>query len=505
MSRWNLPDPVALHAYGQPERLACHDVATGRRWRYDEFDRDIQRTVALLADRYGIVHGDRVATVANNGADLLLLNLAAERLGAIFVPLNYRLSTLELNAILDDCRPALVATDRFDRLPTPSSGYAVHVADLAREIAACEPAEHGPRPPNDETKIILYTSGTSGRPKGVMITGDNIRATALNFGVPGRVAWNSVFLCDAPMFHVIGLLPSMRATLMFGGALHISPGFDPERTNRLLADADIGVTHYFCVPKMASMLAEQANFEPSRWQHLQALFTGGSPISPAEVNGWLERGIKVSNGFGMTEAGTIMHVPLNRQLMAETAGSVGLPAPFLEVRLVDEHDNDVAAGEPGEILVRGANVTPGYWNRPEETAKALTADGWLRTGDIGQADVRGHITLKDRKKDMFISGGENVFPAEVENALMDHPDVVEAAVVGVADPGWGEIGHAYVVLRAGSPADPDTLAQHCQQRLAGYKTPKRFVIVEELPRNAAGKLMKQVLKTPGHGPDSSPG
>lgn len=494
MSLWNMPDPIALHAYGQPDRLACHDIATERRWSYSAFDRAIQQTLALLVDQYGIGQGDRVATVANNGADLLLLDLVAERLGAIFVPLNYRLSTSELGTIIDDCQPRLIVTDRHEQLPNlPATCQRVDVADLAHQSAAHAPAPRPSPQPSDKTKIILYTSGTSGRPKGVMVTGDNIHATAFNFGVPGRVAWNSVFLCDAPMFHVIGLLPSMRAALLFGGALHITPGFDPQRTNRLLADPAIGATHYFCVPKMANMLAEQSNFDPGRWRHLQALFTGGSPISPSEVNWWLEHGIKISNGLGMTEAGTIMHVPLDPALIAETAGSVGLPAPFLTVRLVDEDENDVAPGEAGEIFVRGPNVTPGYWNRPEETAKALSKDGWLRTGDIGQADAHGHITIKDRKKDMFISGGENVFPTEVENALIAHADVAEAAVVGVADNSWGEVGHAYVVLVPGSQTNVDELIAHCQQRLAGYKIPKRFAIVETLPRNAAGKLMKRAL------------
>ncbi|WP_423822023.1 AMP-binding protein [Salinisphaera sp. SPP-AMP-43] len=494
MSPWNMPDPVTLHAYGQPDQLACHDIATGRRWTYAEFDRAIQQTLALLAQHYPIGPGDRVATVANNGADLLILDLAVERLGAIFAPLNYRLSAAELGTIIEDCQPRLVVTDRQERLSgLPAECQSVEVAELAQQAASYAPAPRSKAWPSDSTKILLYTSGTSGRPKGVMVTGDNINATAFNFGVPGRVAWNSVFLCDAPMFHVIGLLPSMRTALLFGGALHITPGFDPERTNRLLADPDIGVTHYFCVPKMANMLAEQSNFAPARWRHLQALFTGGSPISPAEVNWWLEHGIKISNGLGMTEAGTIMHVPLDPKLIAETAGSVGLPAPFLAVRLVDEDENDVGPGEAGEIFVRGPNVTPGYWNRPDETARALSEDGWLRTGDIGQADANGHITIKDRKKDMFISGGENVFPTEVENALIAHIEVAEAAVVGVADRSWGEVGHAYVVLVPGSQIDADDLIAHCQQRLARYKIPKRVVIVEALPRNAAGKLMKQAL------------
>ncbi len=495
MPHWDMPDPVALHARRQPDRLACRDIATDRRWSYAELDRDIQRAAAWLQQQHAIGPDERIAAIARNSADLLILNMAAERLGATFVPLNYRLSPTELGPLLDDCQPRLVALDRWDQQPVlPAGTQAVDTADMAREIAACAPLPPCTPRPSDITKIILYTSGTSGRPKGVMITGDNIYATAVNFGLLGQVSRDSVFLCDAPMCHVIGLLPSIRAPLLFGGALHMAPGFDPARTNQLLADADTGITHYFCVPKMAAMLTEQSNFEPQRWRHLRALFTGGSPISPHQVRWWLEHGIQVSNGFGMTEAGTIMHVPLEPALIDETAGGVGLPSPFVAIRLVDAHENDVAPGEPGEILVRGPNVTPGYWNRPEETVRAFTADGWLRTGDIGQADDRGHITIKDRKKDMFISGGENVFPAEVENTLLGHADVAEAAVVGVADATWGEVGHAYIVSTPGSRADPDALSRYCKTRLAGYKIPKRFHIIDALPRNASGKLVKTALK-----------
>ncbi|RJS91079.1 AMP-binding protein [Salinisphaera sp. Q1T1-3] len=491
---WHTPDPIALHARGQPNRLAARDIATDRHWTYAELDRDIQRAVTLLQHDYDIRPGDRLAVVSGNCVDQILLALALERLGAIFVPLNHRLAPAELGVILDDCRPRLLVTDRRETLSASGADCPmVDMGDVAAGIAASEPAGPLPVQPASAVKILLYTSGTSGRPKGVMITGQNIHATAVNFGVLGRVTYDSVFLCDAPMFHVIGLLPSVRSPLLFGGTLHISPGFDPTRTNAMLADETIGVTHYFCVPKMADMLAEQSNFAPDQWHRLKALFTGGSPISPQRIRRWLAHGVCISNGFGMTEAGTLLHVPLDREVIDATAGSVGLAPPEIAIRLVDETERDVPPGTAGEILARGPNITPGYWQRPAETAAAFTADGWLRTGDIGQADDNGFITLRDRKKDMYISGGENVFPAEVEHILSDHADVIEAAVIGVADDDWGEVGHAYVVLGDDARADAEALARHCRDHLAGYKMPRRFFIVDALPRNAAGKLMKQQL------------
>ncbi|MGO4838447.1 AMP-binding protein, partial [Rhizobiaceae sp. 2RAB30] len=222
-------------------------------------------------------------------------------------------------------------------------------------------------------------------------------------------------------FHVIGLVTSLRAPLLHGGSVLISAGFDPGTTNRRLADPALGITHYFCVPQMAYMLRRNEDFAPGRWSSLIALFTGGAPNPAANIRWWLERGVAMVDGYGMTEAGTILGMSLDPQIIAQKAGSAGLPAPLLSLRIVDSSGRDLPAGEPGELLVAGPNLMLCYWNLPEETAGALTPDGWLRTGDIGRMDEDGFVTLVDRRKDMFISGGENVFPAEVEAALLLHP------------------------------------------------------------------------------------
>ncbi|MDT8267911.1 AMP-binding protein, partial [Roseomonas sp. DSM 102946] len=220
-------------------------------------------------------------------------------------------------------------------------------------------------------------------------------------------------------------------------------------TNDRLGDPDLGATHYFCVPQMAKRLREQANFDPGRWRSLTALFTGGAPNPAADIRWWLEQGVPMVDGFGMTEAGTVLGMPIEPKLIAAKAGAAGLPAPMIGCRLVDEAGRDVPAGEAGELLLSGPSITPGYWNRPEETRRAFTEDGWFRTGDIGRRDEDGYVTLVDRRKDMFISGGENVYPAEVENALGEHPDVQDVAVIGVADATWGEVGRAFIVPRSG--------------------------------------------------------
>ena len=495
MPDWTTPDPVALYARSQPDRLACVDLATDRRWTYAELDAAIQRAITVLTEGYGLKAGQRVATIARNSADLLILQQATMRIGAIFVPVNWRLSPVEQQAILADCEPALLVRDEAAPRPAARQGCgAVEVGAFAADVVAAQSAPRRALPSIDAPSIILYTSGTSGRPKGVIVTERNALATAINFGLLGRVGNRSVFLCDSPMFHVIGLITSLRPPLLQGATVLISAGFDAGATNRRLADPELGVTHYFCVPQMAHMLREQADFSPSRWGSLTAIFTGGAPNPAANVRWWVEQGMTMADGYGMTEAGTVLCMPIDPRVIASKAGASGLVAPMLSMRLVGADERDVAPGEPGELWIAGPNVTPGYWNRADETANAFSADGWFRTGDIGRMDEDGFVTLIDRRKDMFISGGENVYPAEAEAALLDHPDIAEVAVIGVADAQWGEVGRAYVVMKPGRMLDAAALASHCAARIARYKVPKTFCPLEALPRTASGKIQKHVLR-----------
>ena len=495
MPAWAAPDPVALYARTQPNRTACVDLASERRWTYAALDEDIQRAVRLLESGYGVVSGQRIAALARNSANLLILQQAAVRLGAVFVPVNWRLSIAEQDAILADCGPVLLLHDAAPAGSAPPIGCrAVEVGVFAAAIEAQAPAPRRPLPAGDAPSIILYTSGTSGRPKGVIVTERNAFATAVNFGVLGQVGNSSIFLCNSPMFHVIGLITSLRAPLLQGGTVLISPGFDPGVTNRRLADPALGVTHYFCVPQMARMLRDNPEFAPAGWSSLTAIFTGGAPNPVADIRWWLQQGVRMVDGYGMTEAGTVLGMPIDAEVIFRKAGSAGLAAPSLSLRIVDDGGHDVVQGEPGELWLSGPNITPGYWNRPEETALAFTGDGWFRTGDIGRQDGDGFVTLVDRRKDMFISGGENIFPAEVEMVLLDHPDIAEAAVIGVADERWGEVGRAFVVVKPGRTLDAAALANHCLARIARFKVPKEFLVTDALPRTASGKVQKHVLR-----------
>lgn len=486
------PDPVALHARLRPEAAACVDLTGNRSWSYRELDTDIQRAVTVLRAE-GIAKGDRVAILARNNVHQVILQQALMRLGAIFVPLNWRLSQQELGLLLKDCTPSILYTDE-DIPELPPGCRSKSFREFASTVAVAEPGPRCTPHSGHDTCIILYTSGTSGVPKGALLTSQFLLATAVNFNILGEVDTGCVFLCDSPMFHVIGIVTQIWPPMLRGGTFIVSPGFDPEQTNERLGNPDFGVTHYFCVPQMAEALRHASNFAPENWTKLKALFTGGAPNPPAHIRWWLDHGVRMVDGYGMTETGTTLGMPLSRDLLRSKAGAVGLAGPLTAIRLVDEDDRDVPDGTPGEILVFGLNVVTGYWNRPEERQRSFTADGWIRTGDVGRRDEDGFISIVDRRKDMFISGGENVYPVEIEAALAEHPGIREVAVIGIPDERWGEVGRAYVVMAPDRQPDHDELARHCQSRIARYKVPKEFRFVTSLPRTGSGKVMKHVLR-----------
>ncbi|MDR3476154.1 MAG: AMP-binding protein [Devosia sp.] len=491
-------DPVGYRAATQPQRLACIELTSGRRLSYRELDEQVSRCAGWLAATTS-GSGARIALLGRNSIDAVVLTLACQRLGAVCVPLNWRLTAAELGPILHDAAPALLVADaEFEvlaRQARPAGGPLVMVlgADgLAPMLAEATPAQPITTPAGAPC-LLLYTSGTTGRPKGVIVTRQNAFYAALNFAFVGAVGPHSVALLDLPMFHTIGLVAVTRTTLTMGGTLVISDRFMPERTLAALSDPAIGVTHYFCVPQMAAALRDDPRFEAARLSQLSAIFVGGAPVPRPLIEAWLGDGIPLVNGFGMTEAGTVIHVPVDADAVRQNAGAIGLPAPLLEVKLVDADGNGAPDGTPGELWLRGPSVTPGYWNDAAASAAAFT-DGWFRTGDLLVRDANGFYRLVDRLKDMYISGGENVFPAEIEAVLLAHPAVAEAAVVGVPDGKWGEAGIAHVVLRQPGSASETELLAYCESRLARYKRPHRIMISDTIPRTASGKIIKHVLR-----------
>lgn len=481
------PDPIALHARLRPEALACVDLTSQRQWSYRAFDRSINQLAGALR-AIGIEAGDRVAVHGKNTAWQTILQQALMRLGALHVPLNWRLSLNELALLIEDCAPKLIFGD--DPLPPLPDG--VKLMSLRGMAALADQREALDLPPFDGSKpcVILYTSGTSGRPKGALISANNMIATAINFGILGEVDERSIFLCDSPMFHVIGMITQIWPALFRGGRVLISEGFTPALTNARLADPQLGVTHYFCVTQMADSLRQLPDFDVKHWASLKAIFTGGAPNPAENIRWWLGKGMPMVDGYGMTEAGTLLGMPLDPKVIDAKAGSVGLSGPLCRIRLVDSAGCDVPDDTAGEIVIAGMNVVSGYWNRD---ASGDFFDGaWMRTGDIAIRDRDGYFRIIDRRKDMFISGGENVYPAEVEAILREHPEVLEAAVIGVPDPRWGEVGQAFVVCRSQIAAD--ALLAHCDGKIARYKIPKFVTQMDSLPRTGSGKVLKHVLR-----------
>ncbi|PPU42423.1 AMP-binding protein [Xanthomonas arboricola] len=480
-------DSISFHARLTPHRLAARDLLLVQQWTYAELDALIGRLAALLQTR-GCIDGERLAVLARNSVWQVALHFACGRVGAIYVPLNWRLSATELDALLQRAEPRLLLGDDVAAGRTDVAS----LADFVDAANALEPADTASIPP-ERISLILFTSGTSGQPKGVMLSEQNLQQVAQNFGVTTRVDAGSSFLCEAPMFHIIGLATNVRPALAVGGSIQVSNGFEPERTLGWLSNRSLGITHYVGVPQMMQAFRSQPGFDAASLRHLTALVSGGAPHASDDLLGWLDDGVPMVSGFGMSEAGTVFGMSVDCAVIRDKLGAVGISTPAVQTRVVDGDGNDCPVGVPGELLLRGPNLSPGYWRDPQASAAALDDHGWFRTGDIVRRDADGFFWIVDRKKDMFISGGENVFPAEIEAVLADHPQVRECAVVGIADPQWGEVGYLAIVPADDAP-DLEQIRAYLIERLAKYKVPKHLRMVQALPRTATGKLQKARLK-----------
>ncbi|MEV2275315.1 long-chain fatty acid--CoA ligase [Nocardiopsis sp. NPDC049922] len=490
---------TARRARSSPERTAI--VHGERSFTYAELHERVTRLAAALRGR-GVRRGDRVAYLGANHPALLETLLATARLGAVFVPLNTRLAAPELAYMIDDSgsRVLVHGAEQSQAAGELRDGTGLRVLVPVDEdapdgyetlIAAAVPVAVDEPVGLDDTCMIMYTSGTTGQPKGAELTHGNITWNCVNVLIDVDVTADEVTLVSAPMFHTAALNMTCLPTLLKGGRVVVEPGFDPARVIELFATRRI--SWMFGVPAMFNALAAHPGWADADLSSLRVLMVGGAPVPGSTIAAYQERGLTFLQGYGMTETAPGVLV-LGAADSVRKAGSAGRPSVFTDVRIVRPDLTDASPGEPGEIVVQGPNVMRGYWGRPDDTARAHTADGWFRTGDVATADAEGFVYIVDRAKDMIISGGENIYPAEVENVLHEHPDVLECAVIGVPDERWGEVGRAVVVPRPGSnPTEKDVLA-HFEGRLARYKVPRSVVFTDELPRNATGKLRKADLR-----------
>jgi fatty-acyl-CoA synthase len=505
---------IAFHADRTPDKIALIDQATGRQFSYGDMDERTARLAAFMQREWGVRQGDRVAILAKNSAAYFEFQWACMILGALMLPLNWRLAEAELRFILNDAAPVGLVYDaefaeRVPGLLTEAIRYTLRI-DVGQPGSDTQPsfedaiaatdqrAQMSNQLTHDDPMMIMYTAGTTGHPKGVLITYGMMLWNAVNITTPTGLSHNSIFYAVLPTFHIGGLNLYANPLLHLGGTTIVARQFDAGLTVQTLSDAQIGVTHMFGVPSIYLFMSQHPDFDAADFSHVQSWGCGGAPMPVAVLEQYAKRGIIIQLGFGMTETSpTVFLIDKRRALQKPT--SVGKPLQHTRVRVVREDFSDVAVREVGEVVISGPNVTPGYWQRPDANAESFTldeyGDRWLHSGDAGTVDDEGCIYIVDRFKDMYISGGENVYPAEVEQVLYQLEGVAEAAVIGVADERWGESGLAIVVLKPGWALEPAAITGYCQQHLARFKVPKAVVFIDALPRNAAGKVLKRELKT----------
>jgi fatty-acyl-CoA synthase len=492
-------DWIEHHAKMRGDKIALIDVSSDRSITYRQWDERIGRIASYLRNA-GIVPGERVATLASNCMEMLEVQFACFRIGAIFLPLNIRLTFPELEFIGSDAGISyLIFTTEFGELAKrlevalKLKGTLRVGEDYDKAVAQSKTLADPYVMALSDSSTIMYTSGTTGRPKGATITHLMTFINCVNLGLPARVTPDTVHVNVLPLFHSAGLNCYTNPVLHAGGTVVMMQSFDAVKHLELLSDASLGITHMFGVPSIYQFLAAAPGFETADLTRLKIAGVGGAPMPVETIKIWQNRGVSLLQGYGMTETSPGC-VCLDAADAARKIGSSGKPLLHAEVKIVDPRGHDVRQGEIGEIWVRGPNITPGYWNRPGANTSSFT-NGWLHTGDLAREDDEGFIYIVDRLKDMYISGGENVYPAEVEDALSQHPAILECAVIGVPDARWGETGLAVIALKSQSIATEADILAHCRERLAKYKCPSRIVLVEAIPRNATGKLDKPTLRT----------
>jgi fatty-acyl-CoA synthase len=488
------PDLISKRAELGPERIALEDYSTGRTMTYAELDRRAGQAASLMRAR-GVVNGDRVAILCRNRIEFFELLFACAKLGTILVPLNWRMPSAELDQLIEDAEPKLLfygsedasAAATLRRAPT-----SIGLDEVYEELLAAAPEGSCRRHwPADGIWYLLYTSGTTGLPKGVIYTFRMAMANHVNIGSAIDLSSTDSTANFLPLFHTAGINLHSLPTLIAGGRVIVVPGFDDEALVRLLEERRL--TTFFAVPAVYQSLLEHPRFASAPLDHVRHWGCGGAPLPDRLVERYRGLGVRVCNGMGMTETGPTAFLADPSDAW-DRIGSVGKPQLLCSVRIVDEEGRDVPDGTDGDLLFAGPGVTPGYWRNAEATREAFTPDGWLRSGDIARRDEDGFYYIAGRRKEMFISGGENVFPAEVENVLCTHPAVAEVAVVAAPDEQWGEVGRAFILPIPGVAAlDYAELEAFCRARLAGYKVPRRFEIVSDFPRTPAGKIKKHEL------------
>ncbi|MBB5019245.1 fatty-acyl-CoA synthase [Chitinivorax tropicus] len=472
-----------------PSREALIEADTGARWNYQQLADACDRlTGALRAER--VAAGDRVALLARNRVETILLLFACARLRAVLVPLNTRLTAAELTGLLQDAEPCLLLHDDTQAATIPRLQHACPAKPLTDlQALAGSPAPLSQTDP-EQPVLMLYTSGTTGKPKGALLSQRMVCWNAINTSISWDLSGADSTIIHTPFFHTGGLHVLTTPLLLRGGRLVLLPVFDPEQVLHWLETARISTL--FAVPTMFQRLLDSPAFADTDLSHLRFCISGGAPCPVELIERYQARGVVFIQGYGLTEAGpNCFTLPAHDALAKQ--GSVGFANFATRAQVVDEAGHPVPVGSVGELWLAGPTLCSGYWRNPSAT-RQLFQDGWLKTGDLVRQDAEGYTWIVDRKKDMYISGGENVYPAEIEAVLLQFPAIAEAAVVARPDAEWGEVGVAHLVLKPGQVWDEAALRAFLQTRLARFKQPKTYCIETMLPRTTTGKIQKNQLK-----------
>ncbi len=493
-----------------PESLAVVDVGRGAagRFTYRQMNRRANRLAGWLRDQAGVGRGDRVGVLAMNGVEFLDAFFACGKLGAILVPYNWRSHWRELVGLIDLTTPkVLIFSDDFRasveqlRPECPSIAHYLHLdgpgipGSLPFEptIAACADLPVANNAVDAEDIVcLLFTGGTTGLPKAAQVSYRMIAWNTLNT-IVHELQRGDVTVTHTPLFHTGGLLVYTLPLLTLGGTVVLMRRWSPDELLELVERER--VTMFFCVPTQYQMVLQSPRFATTSFESVRFLTSGGAPLPIPIIEAYRQQhGVVFKQGFGMTEFGPGIF-SMGPEHAVRKAGSIGKPNYFVDARVVDEHSRPLPPDQVGELVLKGPSLSSGYFGNPAASRAAVDSEGWFHTGDLARVDADGFFFIVDRKKDMFISGGENVYPVEIESVLYEHAAVAQCAVVGVPDETWGEVGRAFVVLAPGAAASEAELIDLVRARLAKYKVPRSVVFVKSLPISAAGKILKRELRS----------
>jgi fatty-acyl-CoA synthase len=487
-----------------PNREAIVDNIQKKRYTFKDMDKRANRVARLLLDS-GVRKGDRVAVYSKNRFDFLDLLFACGKIGAILTPFNIRLTKPEVEHLIKKTQPSIVFYDpdmgtQFAELRSYLGKQDIVV--MGDEAFDSDPSIYSlmtkkassaverPSITLDDPYLIVFTGGTTGLPKGAILSHRLVFWNSVNTIVSWGLRPDDIQPLLFPLFHTGGINVLLIPFYHLGATSIVMGDFNIDETLKVIEDEKCSIV--IGVPTMFNMMSESSNFTKTNFDSVRVFISGGAPCPVAIMEKYWERGKILKMGYGLTEVGP-NNFFLPESEVKRKPSSVGFPVFHCDMRVVDDHGNDVLTGDHGELLLRGPHIFSGYWDEPEETAKTIEPDGWVHTGDIVMKDEEGFYFITGRKKDMFISGGENVYPTEIEELLYKHPSILEAAVVGVPHEKWGEVGKAVIVLKQGKNLSEEQILEYLDGKLAHYKIPKQYEFRDELPKSAAGKILKREL------------